>query len=174
MFCEKCGTDNKDNATVCSRCGEKMPASSFCGGFADILSYEDKIPTSSKSSPLSSASSPVSESHSNEIRKLTAHNAYLEKKIENLYQKFLIAIGVAVLALILAIVCLFITPSSSDVVDDVKNTPEPKEEHIDIKDSSVTEKENPVQSTTPSTPDDKTDKTSVFKMAEEIINEINK
>ena len=139
MFCEKCGTDNRNNATTCSRCGEKLPSASFCGGFADILSYEDKIPSASQSTAHTSVSaSTAPEKHSSEIRKLTAHNAHLEKKIAELSQKLLIALGGTALALVLALACLFAKPSLTDIKNEIdseiskieNDLPESKQEPV--------------------------------------------
>lgn len=41
MFCEKCGKPNAENAVKCKGCGAMMPAKTGCGGFGDILSYEN-------------------------------------------------------------------------------------------------------------------------------------
>lgn len=38
MICDKCGKNSRKEA-VCSHCGEKMPETTNCGGFADILSF---------------------------------------------------------------------------------------------------------------------------------------
>ncbi|MBE6911580.1 MAG: zinc ribbon domain-containing protein [Oscillospiraceae bacterium] len=117
MFCEKCGTDNRDNATTCSRCGEKLPSPSFCGGFADILSYEEKIPSSSSGADGTSSCFSA-EKYDSSIRKLMAQNAKLENKINILSQRFIYVLGGVALALILSFMCLVITPSSSDIKED--------------------------------------------------------
>ena len=39
MICNKCGKNNPVGTQFCSGCGEEMPATVHCGGFADILSY---------------------------------------------------------------------------------------------------------------------------------------
>ena len=112
MFCEKCGTDNRDNATVCSRCGEKMPATSLCGGFGDILSYEEKIP------PASSAPStvqPVSpENFTDEIRKLKTENANLKNKVRSLSRWSLISLGVSCVSVIFAVLVIFNAPKTGN------------------------------------------------------------
>ena len=110
MFCEKCGTDNRDNATVCSRCGEKMPATSSCGGFGDILSYEEKIPSATAaSSPSASVSS---EKFTDELRKLKTENAFLKNKVRSLSRQTLISLGISCIAVIFAAITFFSVPGA--------------------------------------------------------------
>ncbi|MBR5518188.1 MAG: hypothetical protein IKV86_04085 [Clostridia bacterium] len=47
MICEKCGSNNAKNSSVCAKCGAKMPATEICGGFADILTYNGSVSQSS-------------------------------------------------------------------------------------------------------------------------------
>ena len=39
MICNKCGKNNPAGTQLCPSCGEEMPGSVNCGGFADILTY---------------------------------------------------------------------------------------------------------------------------------------
>ncbi len=41
MYCEKCGKSNPENQSKCKHCGTLMPQKTACGGFGDILSYEN-------------------------------------------------------------------------------------------------------------------------------------
>ncbi len=139
MFCEKCGTDNRDNATVCSRCGEKMPATSSCGGFGDILSYEGKIPSAAPSS----APSVPSEKFNDEIRKLKAENAGLKNKVRTLSRQALISLCISCIAVALSAIAIFSNQTKDDTktdVSEVSSTSNPAEENMAIVDTTIKDK----------------------------------
>ncbi len=52
MICEQCGKSNIDGVLRCTYCGAGMPSTTACGGFADILTFQDTQATTSLSSPL--------------------------------------------------------------------------------------------------------------------------
>lgn len=44
MLCNKCGKNNPFGVGECTYCGAPMSATSACGGFADILTYQPQTP----------------------------------------------------------------------------------------------------------------------------------
>lgn len=61
MFCSKCGKNNPDNAAKCKFCGSDMPAVNVCGGFGDILKYEndDYVPEKPKAPEVKKSKAPA-------------------------------------------------------------------------------------------------------------------
>jgi len=74
MFCDKCGKNLPKGTEVCSRCGTKMPASSACGGFADILSFEGASTEGTVKTEMKNSG------HEAEIRRLTEKVNVLAKR----------------------------------------------------------------------------------------------
>ncbi len=124
MICEKCGSNNPKNSTVCTKCGAKMPETECCGGFADILSYDVSLNKTDISGEKT-----VQE---------------LEKKLNTAIsaQKKLTLVSVISLVLCLVFLVLFIFSSCNIGGCNSANSGDTKVENTDKKDDKGTSEED--------------------------------
>lgn len=114
MLCEKCGAQNEMGAQFCGVCGQELPANSGGNGFADILVYGRKEPTS-RQSETSGASKRIEK----EIESLT------RAQRKTIHAQRLI-IGLTVIVCVVSIIGIFFprmdTESvSSHVLSQIRN-----------------------------------------------------
>lgn len=106
MFCEKCGSNNPVGAVVCSKCGEKMPATEGGNGFKDILSMDVPVAASQPASTNSADYKTVQK---------------LEHKINRVVQaeKKLVILSLIsiIVSAILIIALIFVSSSSNENYD---------------------------------------------------------
>ncbi len=116
MYCEKCGKANPENQTKCKYCGALMPQKTSCGGFGDILSYENSEPGIKEGVTVMNQAPVTAPDKTSSLAPILS----------------IVAIGVSVVAIILSIAAMLMSASGNDAVEDADDVTEATEE-MDVK-----------------------------------------
>lgn len=111
MICEKCGKNNPSKNTICSSCKAPLPVCESCGGFADILTFND-VP-----GPVTVTETRTAGMNDADAKRLVAKTSAIAEYNKKITLFTLIGAGVSTLILILAIVFLIITSSKVSVLE---------------------------------------------------------
>lgn len=112
MYCEKCGKANPENQTKCKYCGALMPQKTSCGGFGDILSYENSEPGIKEGVTVMNQAPVTAPDKTSALAPILS----------------IVAIGVSVVAIILSIAAMLMSASGNDAVEDADDVTEATEE----------------------------------------------
>lgn len=110
MLCEKCGKMNDSKSVKCGFCGSDMPKRSGCGGFSDILSYENLNTAKPITPPVTpNLVDPV------EVKKLHARFENMKRSNRILSIMSLCSIALAVVAVVISVIVIFCGVDMEDV-----------------------------------------------------------
>lgn len=111
MICEKCGKNNPSKNTICSNCKAPLPVTESCGGFADILTFND-VP-----GPVTATETRAAGMNDADAKRLVSKTAAIAEYNKKITLFTLIGAGVSTLLLILAIVFFVITSVKVSVLE---------------------------------------------------------